>query len=340
VQKSATAWGGGDAPTAGSKIWCSVALQPYVWDGLRGVAVSLPPDRFELVPLDERIHAAPDGSGWVARGESQMDVIFHYEVRDRATGARVLEDIATLACANRPAAKPEPPSTEIQAWANPPPSHPPDVASWALRPHMLPLEDTIPAWAYPPRHPSDDAPWPLRPPPPPLEDPRAHAISTDVRMIAAGAIFGASDVQMVLVGVQLGVGKYVADRWYVGGAARWAMLNDMGSDDSGLNSLLQVGPELRYAFHLGKGGMRVNGGPSRPIPYVDWLGLRGGVEEIGPGALGVFTDASWGSEFRIGRVDFGTVLGAGLGFDSAGAYGDSSVVHPYLDFAVRFGLNL
>ncbi len=314
VHQFGTAWGGGDAPTAGSKIWCSVWIQPYLWDGLRGAAVPLPPDRFELVPLDEHVHASPDGSGWIARGESHMEVLFHYEVRDRATGARVLENVATLACSDVPTSylKVDPPSSDI------------------------------PAWAYPPAHrtaaPSDIASWALPSPPTPPSDPRAHALSMDVRMIPAGAIFGASDVQQELVGVQLGMGKYISDRWYLGGAARWAALLDVSQ--GAMSSLLQVGPEFRYAFHLGRGSMRTNGGPSRAIPYVDWLGLRTGVEDIGPGTMGTFAEVSWGSEFRIGRADFGTVLAAGLGFDAPGAYGDDSIVHPYVEFAIRFGWNL
>jgi hypothetical protein len=99
-----TARGGGGDATAGSRVGCSVWLQPYVWDGLRGHAVGLPPDRYELRPLDARVHAAPDGAGWIAHGESQMDVTFRYEIVDRATGARVTENVATLACRDAPVA--------------------------------------------------------------------------------------------------------------------------------------------------------------------------------------------------------------------------------------------
>jgi hypothetical protein len=78
----------------------------YLWDNLRGVAVGLHPDRYELRPKDEHIYAAPDGSGWVARGESRMSVRFHYEVVDRVTGAKVMDDVATLECADQPAETP------------------------------------------------------------------------------------------------------------------------------------------------------------------------------------------------------------------------------------------
>jgi hypothetical protein len=106
--------GGGGPPTAGSKIWCSIALQPYIWDSLHAVAVPLPPDRYALEAIEEHVHAAPDGAGWIARGESTMGLQFRYRVTDRATGLQVLENSATLACADRPAQA---------ARSAPPPAH-------------------------------------------------------------------------------------------------------------------------------------------------------------------------------------------------------------------------
>ncbi len=95
--------GGGAPPQAGSKLWCTVALQPYLWDGLRGEPTPLMPDRFVLRPLDAHIHAAPDGAGWIARGESRFGLRFRYAVDDIRTGKQVLENEATLACADSPA---------------------------------------------------------------------------------------------------------------------------------------------------------------------------------------------------------------------------------------------
>ncbi len=95
--------GGGAAPLAGSKLWCTVALQPYLWDGLRGEPTPLTPDRFVLRPIEANIHAAPDGAGWIARGESRFGLRFHYRVDDLLTGKKVLENEATLACADSPA---------------------------------------------------------------------------------------------------------------------------------------------------------------------------------------------------------------------------------------------
>ncbi|MGO8999076.1 MAG: hypothetical protein ACLQVI_37590, partial [Polyangiaceae bacterium] len=215
VRQTGTATGGGDAPTAGSKIWCSVALQPYLWDGLRGVAVSLPPDRFDLIPKDEHIHAAPDGSGWIAHGESRMDVFFRYEVRDRATGTKILEDVATLACADTPIAA-------LPQFTGP----------------TLPGADAA-------RFPSPAGPsWSQA-----VVRDRSATMGFDVRSIAGGVILGASNVQQELAGAQVGMGGYLSNRWFLGGSARWILIMNNG----GLTQLLQVGPELRYTLHASQG---------------------------------------------------------------------------------------
>jgi hypothetical protein len=45
--------GGGAPPQAGSKVWCTVALQPYLWDALRGEPTPLLPDRFVVVAVED-----------------------------------------------------------------------------------------------------------------------------------------------------------------------------------------------------------------------------------------------------------------------------------------------
>jgi hypothetical protein len=304
ARQSADARGGAEQSQASSKLWCSVALMPTLWDGLHGVVVPLPPDRFELRPLEEHVHAAPDGSGWVVHGESRMTIRFHYEVIDRASGDRVLEDVATLACEDGPVAPAPPPA---------------DVA-----PAPAPVATLIDPISQPARSTGLDS----------------RPLSMDLRLVLAGGIFGATDVQLEEFGLVLGVGWYVSDRWYVGGSARWGLALDVAGE-SGMTNVLQVGPEARYAFHIGTGSVRHNGGPPRPIPYIDWVGVRTGFEDVGPGSSsGAFAEIAWGSEFRMGSFCMGTVMAAGAGFDSPGAYGDGSVVHPYVDLALRFGLNL
>jgi hypothetical protein len=98
----AQAEGGGARPEGGSRVACSVRLEPYLWDSLHGVAVPLPWDRFEVRPLSEDVHAAPDGAGWIARGTSHMSVRFRYQVVDRKTRETVLDDEATLVCDDKP----------------------------------------------------------------------------------------------------------------------------------------------------------------------------------------------------------------------------------------------
>jgi hypothetical protein len=55
-----------------------------------------------LHPVEAHIQAAPDGSGWVARGESRFALRFHYVVVDARTGTKVLENEASLVCADAP----------------------------------------------------------------------------------------------------------------------------------------------------------------------------------------------------------------------------------------------
>jgi hypothetical protein len=294
-----------DGRSYGSRIWCSIALEPYAWDEAHGVRVPLTPETFELIPEDERVQASPDGSGWIAHGESRMTIVFQYVVRDKATHATVLRNVAVLSCSDGPAV----------ASASTPPALPPPPA-----PDL--------SWLTPPA-PAVDLPSPA-----PAE---RKGVSADLRVLATGVILGTNTVQMQETGVQLGVGSYVSPHWYVGASARWALLLDM-TGDNGLTNQFQLGPEARWVFHEGQGTLRVNGGPRRRIPRVDWLGLRAGVEEVLPGApSGVFSEVAWGSEFRVGALDFGTVLAAGVGVDSASTYGDGSVIHPYLNFALRFG---
>jgi hypothetical protein len=128
-----SAEGGGAPPEGGSRVGCSVRLEPYLWDGLRGRAVPLPWDRFELRPLSEEVHAAPDGAGWIARGESHMSVRFRYEVVDRVTGERVVDNEATLSCHDGPAEGParskssDPKEKEAAVSPRDPPGSPPLV---------------------------------------------------------------------------------------------------------------------------------------------------------------------------------------------------------------------
>ncbi len=94
ISRRASADGGGAPDQGGSKIWCSVALQPYLSDRLRGQTVPLRPDRFVLRPIEAHLQAAPDGAGWIARGESRFALRFHYQVTDIHAGKLVLENEA------------------------------------------------------------------------------------------------------------------------------------------------------------------------------------------------------------------------------------------------------
>jgi hypothetical protein len=305
VRQTATETGGGDVPHAASKIWCSVALEPYLWDGLRGVGVALPPDRYDLVPKDARVHAAPDGSGWVARGESRMDIYFRYEVRERSTGKTVLEDVATLSCRDAPVDGAKAGDADGG-----------DALLAAMTAAARPHEDAVSP--------------PPRPPP---------SLSFDTRFSVGGVTFGANDVQQQLGGVALGVGRRLSEKVYVGGSLRWVLDMDQGSNAGSLYQVLQTGLEARLVYRPGVVRTLANG---RALGSgAQWVGFRGGVENVGLGTYGGFGELSWGWEWIVTRhVDYGMVLASGVGLDAPGAYGDATVVHPYTTMDLRVAFDL
>jgi hypothetical protein len=138
VLRRGSADGGGAPAQAGSKIWCTVALQPYLFDRLRGQPVPLMPDRFVLRPIEAHIQATPDGSGWIARGESRYALRFHYGVFDARTESKVLENEASLVCADTPAGAGGVPGLEsVQSLGEPwPPDRPP--LAWTVALDALP----------------------------------------------------------------------------------------------------------------------------------------------------------------------------------------------------------
>jgi hypothetical protein len=130
----AQAEGGGARPEGGSRVACSVRLEPYLWDSLHGVAVPLPWDRFEVRPLSEDVHAAPDGAGWIARGTSHMSVRFRYQVVDRKTRETVLANEAMLVCDDKPTSATtthDEPQIPIPTPVSPPAAAPPAVSEGA-----------------------------------------------------------------------------------------------------------------------------------------------------------------------------------------------------------------
>jgi hypothetical protein len=94
--------GGGGGPKAGATVWCTVALEPYLWDALAGRPVELTPDRYAVTALDGDIDVVAAGDGWVARGPSSASLSFKYEVSDLRTKVAVVTGEATLACAQQP----------------------------------------------------------------------------------------------------------------------------------------------------------------------------------------------------------------------------------------------
>ena len=305
ARQATTARGGAEPSAPTSKLWCSVALEPTLWDGLHGVAVPLPPDRFELRPLEEQVHAAPDGSGWVVHGESRMTIVFHYEVIDRATRARVLENVATLACEDAPVV-PAPPPADVAPAPAPAPA-PTLINPIAARPFAAPRS------------------------PPAVDGSKARPLRRHLRCLGRAT----RAVRCGARGRRVRVGSLVPGRvGQVGARARpgrrpWVDQHPAGGPRSPLRLPHRQGeraPQRRAAqahpvHRLGRAPDRLRGRGPRVVERR----LR---------------RIAWGSEFRMGSFCMGTVLAAGTGFDSPGAYGDGSTMHPYVDLALRFGLNL
>src|SRR5579862_3333312 len=101
-RQDSDARGGGAGPTAGAQVWCTVAIEPYLWDALAGRPVPLTPDRYAVTALDGDIDVVAAGDGWVARGPSKASLSFQYEVSDVRTKVAVVTGEATLACAQQP----------------------------------------------------------------------------------------------------------------------------------------------------------------------------------------------------------------------------------------------
>ena len=156
--------------------------------------------------------------------------------------------------------------------------------------------------------------------------------STEIRM-GLPATFTNNGVVMGVADFQLGIGKRLSDRWYVGATGEWILGLDVGgsaasagdSDASLLTSTLRVGGEGRYIFHQGQATLNVDCGPSFTVPRYDWIGFRGGAQSVS-GADGGFAELAIGMEMKVNAsFQYGMYLAAGLSFEPSDAYGTPSM---------------
>ena len=142
--------------------------------------------------------------------------------------------------------------------------------------------------------------------------------STDLR-IGIPVTFSDTGVVMGLANFQLGIGKRVSDRWYLGGTAEWMLgMNVSGGD---VSSSLRAGGEARYIFHEGEASVSVDDGPAYTVPRYDWIGVRGGYQTVS-GAPGAFGELAVGFDAKVSdSFQFGMYLAAGLNAEPQGAYG-------------------
>lgn len=89
---------GGAAMTGGAALDCSVGVRPYLDDLEHGGVVYLGPDRYEVRPRDTSVRVDAAASNWSLHARASASVTIQYDVIERATGAVVLTDQATLTC--------------------------------------------------------------------------------------------------------------------------------------------------------------------------------------------------------------------------------------------------
>lgn len=114
---------GGAAMTGGAALDCSVGVRPYLDDLEHGGIVYLGPDRYEVRPCDTSVRVDTAASNWSLHARASASMTLQYDVIERATGAVVLTDQATLTCGNLTA--PSVPPTTRAATMTPAPSSDP-----------------------------------------------------------------------------------------------------------------------------------------------------------------------------------------------------------------------
>jgi hypothetical protein len=127
-------------------------------------------------------------------------------------------------------------------------------------------------------------------------------------------------------GLRVGLGRRFSERWYLGASTRGSVAMAV-SRASGATLELQLGPEARFAYHVGAN----TGG---------WLGLRVGIDRGNGPALpdGTFAELEWGPELRMDNVQLGMLVALGATRADEGPRGGE--VGGYSTFAFRFGLDL
>jgi hypothetical protein len=160
----------------------------------------------------------------------------------------------------------------------------------------------------------------------PNDLPAPSAWSTDVR-IGVPATFTDAGVVLGLANFQLGVGKRISDRWYLGGTAEWTLGMNLGDNSTEVTSSLRGGAEARYIFHTGTASVSTNGdeGPFYNTQRYDWIGFRGGAQSVS-GADGAFGEVSLGFDAKVtDSFQFGIYVAAGVNLEPAYAYGTPSM---------------
>ena len=135
--------------------------------------------------------------------------------------------------------------------------------------------------------------------------------------------FGSGPTLMGVGGAEVGIGKRVSDRWYVGATGGVEELPVGMSDyDHAPGTRLRAGGEARYIFGTGTGSASVNCGPSFPVPMTGWLQARAGARHstaLARSARTAISRSAWTGGSGTCRV--GMYLQAGMSIEPTSAYG-------------------
>jgi hypothetical protein len=91
---------GGAALTGGAALDCSIRVRPFLDDLEHGTVVYLQPDRYDVRPTETTVLVSVEPDGWSLHARASAALIISYEVVERASGAVVLRDRATLGCSD------------------------------------------------------------------------------------------------------------------------------------------------------------------------------------------------------------------------------------------------
>jgi hypothetical protein len=91
---------GGAHVTAGSAVWCTAEVQPFLPDLENGIRVALTPDRYRLSVSDGQVRITHDATHWTLARVPGGPTLIGYDIEDSLSGQLVLHGAVALGCAH------------------------------------------------------------------------------------------------------------------------------------------------------------------------------------------------------------------------------------------------